>query len=88
MGPTSYLGSVLTARSIDLTFYCHPKSYHLLRPTMCQSLLNTLCVLLLIPSTTLQIMSYRPHFTDGKIGTHCFLSVISSSSNLLQGANT
>lgn len=61
--------SLFSISSLELSFI------HYL-PPMCQALLNTLCVLLLIPSVTLRVTSYCPHFRDGETETHV-LSVMS-----------
>ena len=44
-------------------------------PTMCQALLNTLCISLLIPHKN-TVRSYHPHFKDEETEVQCSLSVI------------
>lgn len=72
-GPT-FSHRLLTVGSTDLSFQYRHKSSSLLSTHHVPSLLNTLPVLLLIP-TTLQIRSHHPPFTDGETETQCCLSL-------------
>lgn len=57
-------------------------------PPMCKASPNTLCVLLLIPSSTLCVGSYCPHFTDGEMETRCIFLVTAIWFDLPHWKNT